>query len=279
MLQNSNRNLFGRVSNKVTWSTIIAFLVISLTTLIYIPGIYNVLGAHQVLAIYDSIVISVACCGAVLAARLWHKYEHGEVLSFISGNIAIGLTLWAVGEIIWSSDQLWGGKSLPYPSTADIVWVIGYVPVALAFIVRLYTLRIIANKPWQFLAIIIYTTLSILAIFFILIPILGDSSSPPGFEKVVNLLYPIGDLIIGLLALYLVLVLMGGTLFRSWGLIAIGFFCCATSDLLYALTVWQGTFRANASTGIGLNSFIIDWLYVVFYSLVALGLSRQATSP
>ncbi len=160
----------------------------------------------------------------------------------IWGNIAIRLILWATGEIIWSSDQLWGGNPLPYPSTADILWIIGYLPVILAFGLRLYTLKIIPNKGWQLTTLAIYILIFFLTIWFILVPIFTDSTTTRVFEKTINLLYPIGDLIVGLLAVYLVLALIGGTLFNSWGLIALGFLCAAVSDFFYVLTIWQGTY-------------------------------------
>ncbi len=67
----------------------------------------------------------------------------------------------------------------------------------------------------------------------------------------------------------------GGALFRSWGLIALGFLCAASSDLLYALALWQGAYQVNPADGVNFVSFGINLLYVAFYVLVALGLYQQ----
>src|SRR3970040_989981 len=86
--------------------------LIILSALIYIPGISRVLGPFWSLIIYDACVFVPAVAAAALATRLWRSFERGETLSLIWGNMAVGLIMWAGGEIIWSSDQIWGGNSL-----------------------------------------------------------------------------------------------------------------------------------------------------------------------
>lgn len=276
MSKNLDKDINLTSRKRDSWPIGLGFGAFIVIILIYIPAISNFLGPRLVLFIYDLTVVTAAVIGAYLAARLWRNYERGEMLSLIWGNITLGLILWAGGEIIWSSDQLWGGNSLPYPSAADIFWIIGYLPVILAFTLRLYTLKIIPNKGWQIAILALYLLMFVLAVWFIIIPIVTDPSTTNTLEKTINLLYPIGDLIVGFLAVYLVIVLIGGTLFSSWGLIAVGFLCAAISDLLYAWTVWQGTFQVNPAEGVDLVSFTINLLYIAFYVFAAMGLYRQA---
>ena len=278
MSQNPNKNI-GVSSGRIGMlPASLAIGIAVIVILIYVPAISSLLGPQFVLSIYDFIVIAAAVLAAYLAARLWRAHERGEMLSIIWGNIAVGLIVWAAGEMIWSSDQLWGGNSLPYPSMADVLWILGYLPVILAFGLRLYTLKITPNKGWQITTLAVYILIVVLSLWFIIVPIFTDSTTTKVIEKTINLLYPIGDLIVGFLALYLVQTLIGGTLFGSWGMIALGFFCAAASDLLYALAVWQGTFQVNPAEGVDLGSFTINLLYVAFYVFVALGLHRQAKS-
>jgi hypothetical protein len=260
------------------WPAVAAVGMAVIVILIYTPGTARLLGPIWVLAVYDLIVVSTSVLAAYLATRLWRTHEQGEMLSMIWGNIAVGLILWAAGEIIWSSDQIWGGNSLPYPSLADLFWILGYVPVIFAIGLRLKTLKITPNKGWQLAILAFYLLIFALAIWRIIVPIFTDPNTTGGFEKTINLLYPIGDLIVCLLAVTLVMVLIGGTLFSSWGMIALGFLCAAVSDLFYAWAVWQGTFEANPAAGMQLGSFVINWLYVLFYLFVAIGLYRQAKS-
>lgn len=278
MSKNLNRNIDVSSRRNDAWPALLGVGITAIVILIYIPGISSLLGPLLALAIYDLIVIVTAVCAAYLATRLWRNYERGEMLSMIWGNIAAGLILWSVGEIIWSSDQLFGGNSLPYPSMADVLWILGYLPFILAFGLRLYTLKITPNKGWQIAILVLYMLLFFFATGFIIAPIFTDSSTTRVFEKTINLLYPIGDLIVGFLAVSLVMVLIGGTLFSSWGIIALGFLCVAVSDLLYAWAIWQGTFQANPAEGTDLGSFTINLLYVASYMFVAIGLYRQAKS-
>jgi hypothetical protein len=278
MSQNLGKNIDISQKRTMDGSVSLGLGIVVVVVLIYVPAISNLLGPFWVLALYDFLVMASAVFAAYLASRLWRAYERGEMLSLIWGNIAVGLILWAAGEMIWSSDQLWGNNSLPYPSLADILWILGYLPIILALSLRLSTLKIIPNKVWQFATLVVYVLISVLAIWFIIVPIFTDPTTTRIFEKTINLLYPAGDLIVGFLAILLVMVLIGGTLFNSWGIIALGFFCAIASDLLYALAVWQGTFHANPAEGVDLGSFTINLLYVAFYVLVAIGLRIQAKS-
>ncbi len=258
-----------------------AILAISLAVivlLIHVPGISRLLGPLWALVVYDLIVAGAAIYAAFLATHLWRAHERGEKLSLVWGCIAAGLILWALGEIIWSSDQLWGGNSLPYPSMADVFWILGYFPLIFALGLRYYMLGVMPNKGWQIASLAVYLGLFGLAVWMILLPIYTDADTTRVFEKTVNLLYPIGDLIVGFLAAVLLMVLIGGTLFRSWGLVALGLFCAAVSDLLYTWAIWQGTFEVNPAGGTNFGSAMINVLYAAFYLFVAVGLFRQARS-
>ena len=266
----------GLSSRNIQWSSILSLGVILISAAIYFPPFYRALGSFVVLLIYDLCIFVSALTGAFLAIMLWRSYERGETLSQIWGGIAIGLTLWLGGELIWSSDQLWGGESLPYPSNADILWIIGYVPIIWALLKRFRSLRIAPNQTWQKTVLIFYGLVVFLIVVYLIIPIISDTETSRVYEKTVNLLYPLGDLVVALLAIMLVLVLSGGTLFGPWRLITIGFLLAAVSDLLYGFTVWQGTYVSDPSNGIDPLSLIINISYVAFYVLVALGLYQQA---
>ena len=51
--------------------------------------------------------------------------------------IAMGQVSWAVGDVIWSGIELAGGN--PYPSVADVLYVIGYPLLALGLALLLRT--------------------------------------------------------------------------------------------------------------------------------------------
>src|SRR4030042_7212612 len=156
MLEKPSNNIDFLPKKKVPWPVLFGVGIIVLTVLIYIPDINKALGPFWVLTIYDVCVIAPSIAAALLATLVWRSFERGEMLSVIWGNVSVGLILWTAGDIIWSSDQLWGGNSLPYPSMADILWILGYLPVILAFGLRLYTLKIVPNKGWQFAALGFY---------------------------------------------------------------------------------------------------------------------------
>lgn len=276
MADNSSGSNSSYSEKKVLWPLVAGGGVILLSVLVYLPGISQMLGSFWSLVIYDTCVIISAVTAAVLAARLWRTFEKGETMSLIWGNMALGLSLWAAGEFIWSSDQIWGGNSLPYPSMADILWILGYVPIILALGIRLRTLRIKPDKWWQYAILVVYGLVFVTVLVFVITPIYNNTSSTTIFEKIVNLIYPIGDLIVAFLATSLMMVLVGGVLFSSWGMIALGFLFVSVSDLLYAWSLWQGTYQVNPVQGFDILSFIINILYVASYVLVAAGVYKQA---
>lgn len=257
-------------------AALLAVLVVTLVGWLYTPPVYRLLGGRTVLWIYDLANIAVACLGAWLAFLLWRSFKPGETLSIIWGFLATGLTLWALGEIIWSSDQLLFGEKLPYPSTADVVWLAGYVPVILALALRFRTFQMRLARPVQFAALSAFGLGAAFTILTVIVPILQDSQAGGTLEKLVNVLYPIGDLTVAFFALLIVLVLMGGKLVGAWGLIAFGYLSLAISDVLYAYGVWQGTYQVDPALGLDFMSYLINLLYTASYVLVALGLYQRA---
>ncbi len=267
----------GTVSRAGTRSAVAAaVLVVLIIGTLYTRDVYRLVGGAAVLAIYDLTNVTLALLSTWLASLLWRSFQRGETLSFIWGFLTIGLAMWSAGEIIWSSDQLLFGNKLPYPSAADVLWLLGYVPVILALAVRLFTFRMRLTKPFQFIILAAYVVGVIFAIAYVVIPVLTESQGVTQLEVLVTAAYPVGDLIVAFFALLLVLVLSGGLLFGPWGLIALGYFGFAASDLFYALAILDDVYQVDPAAGLNFMSYSINLLYTAAYVLVALGLYQSA---
>lgn len=254
----------------------IAILVIVLVAVLSLGPVYRLIGAHNVLWVYDLVNIGAALFATWLALLLWRSFRRGETLSLVWGGVAIGLVMWSAGEIIWSSDQLLFGNKLPYPSAADVLWIGGYLPTILALAVRLATFQMRLTRPFQFAVLGLFVLGVIPAVNYVILPILSDDQAGSQLEKLINVLYPVGDIVLALFALLLVLVLSGGLLLRPWGLIALGYLGFAASDLLYAFAVWQGFYQVDPALGLDFTSYAINLLYTAAYVLVGLGLYQMA---
>jgi len=270
-------DLAGKTEGPTTgWAATIALMVVTAIALVHTPPIYQRLGGQTVLWIYDLTNIAIAGVGAWLAFLLWRSFQRGETLSIIWGSLSTGLFLWAVGEIIWASDQLLFGEKLPYPSSADVVWLLGYLPVGVGLALRFRTLQMRVVRPAQLGILAAFVAGVVLTGIYVILPILSDPEAGTPLEKLVSVLYPIGDLVVAFFALLLVLVLRGGMLVGPWGLIALGFLGFAASDILYTYAVWQGLYQVDPALGLNFMSYTSNLLYTLSYILVALGIYQRA---
>src|SRR5574341_1638519 len=80
--------------------------------------------------IANVISISVA---TIFAIRLWFSNRSDNFLNRFWGLMTLGIAFWAIAECIWLYLSLVSSE-VPYPSAADFFWVLGYIPVTIAFI-------------------------------------------------------------------------------------------------------------------------------------------------
>lgn len=260
----------------IRWPAGIALCAVSLIGLLYAGPIYRAVGPNTVLWIYDLAIISSVLMAVGLAFLLWRSFSPGEASKGIWACLGVGLLLWAVGEGLWSYDQLIGGEKLPYPSAADVAWLVGYIPLTLGLWLRYRSFQMRPRQRWQIIIVWVFVGLAILAVMFVVMPIALYGGASSFFEQAVNILYPVGDLILAFQALLLGLVLAGGSLSMPWGLIAAGILCLAVSDLSYVFSVWRGWYEPDPASGVNFPTFAANLLYAAGYVVVCLGLYVQA---
>jgi hypothetical protein len=115
--------------------------------------------------------------------------------------------------------------------------------------------------------------LVVLAVVFVIWPIITYPEYERGIEKFLDALYPIGDLVVALGALFSVLALSGGTLARSWALVAAGFLMVACADIIFSYMTWNEIYIHDRPD---LFSSVFDVAYYASYALIALGIYIQA---
>ena len=179
----------------------------------------------------------------------------------------IGFGLWSVAELLWLFFVL-GGLD-PYPSVADIFWLAGYLPIFLALRVNLKNIHVRPAERfrWWIGGIIFLGLLSVS--YFIIQPILVDFDAARWLESIVNVAYPLFDLIILTEILALYLLLGKGRFSLPWLLISIGFIVMAIADLGYSYADWNGLYDSEQGN---LISRLIDAGYLINYPIFALGI-------
>jgi PAS domain S-box-containing protein len=209
---------------------------------------------------FDDISEGVAALIAAISCALAAGRNSGHPrLGWIL--LSASAATWCAGEIVWSVYEVGLGVSVPYPSAADAGFL-GAIPLAAAGVLAFFSPPRGTStrfRLWLDGAIVL------LALFFVSwtlgLKVVFDDASTPLLEKVVNLAYPAGDIIIGTI---LVLATrrareeaQGRLLLLLGGLAAI-----SLADTTFALLNANGTYGAIGS--------VLDAGWVAGYLMIGL---------
>lgn len=184
----------------------------------------------------------------------------GAVCAFVAGRVsrlrragwaamAVALIGWGLGQTYWSWSEIVARRETPFPSPADLGFLI--FPVAAAAAVLLFHGRTSAHRA-RFRAasdgLIVATSLFIISWVVVLHDVYtagGDNT----FAFAISLAYPVGDIVVGALALLLLSRLVTNRLpmaLLSGGLIAMGL---ADGGFTYLSTA--GTYQTGSIIDVG----------------------------
>jgi len=177
----------------------------------------------------------------------------------------LGMCLWFLGELGWAIYTMVLNIEVPYPSIADIFWLIGYVPM---FIALLLYIRIIqpAISARMFLASgTIVACVSVAAFPPLMLPVLADTSQQDIVTLGISLAYPGLDLALFLEAILGLLVFtvtrLKGRVGMAWHFMNAAILSNVVADMAFSYTTMEGTYY---------NGHPLELLFHVGYLLFAL---------
>ncbi len=173
--------------------------------------------------LYDGVIVAAAL--ACLMRGILVREERAAWLV-----IAAGVWMWTLGDIYWNL-ELARLDEIPYPSLADLFYVVGYLPlyVGIAMLTRARLARFEASL-WLDGMIAALAVAAAGAAF--LYPALRGSTDGDAATAAVTLAYPLGDLL--LLAFVVAAVALSGWRpDRGWALIGGGLAVVAIADGVY----------------------------------------------
>jgi hypothetical protein len=256
-----------------TWiAVILGVIVIGATTLAF--ALHKVIGVDAVAWISSSLTVLSSLTCAVLCGLLWHHFRKGEILKRIWGSLWIGLMLWAVAEILYAYYDLSPLVEEPYPSWADAFFVPGFIPMFLALVFRYRSLRVTPPRKLVIISGAAFGTVAAFWLIFVLGPIIESPGAGSLIEQLLDIYYPLGDLLIVMGALLSMLALAGGELSLPWGAIALACLTLAFSDSLYSYATWKDIYQPAG--GPNFITALCDTAYVAGYVILAFGLYVQA---
>jgi hypothetical protein len=207
--------------------------------------------------VVSPMIAFVAVMSSALALR-----KYGPKLnrfSLIWVCFTAGMVLWFLGELSWSIYAFFLGVEIPYPSIADVFWLVGYVSLFAALYT--YDKLFAPSISKRALGIIMTATIimSVIVSAGLIIPIFGLEENTTTFT--VDLAYPLLDLALLSAALVGLAVFQAGALGKSWLLMILGFLANTAGDMIFSYTSAQGTYY---------NGHPSDLLFFYGYLLFAL---------
>jgi len=171
---------------------------------------------------------------------------------------AAGISSYAVADVLWHC-WLQYQPDPPSPSVADVFWLGMYPLVGAAIVLALRAdARRLGSRRLLIDGLVAATAAIAICAAFIVPPLLHAAQRDHG-ALVMDLLYPVADMVIGILAVGL-LSIRSWHMDRTWGLLITAFALWLLGDSTWALQI---------STDAATASSVVNLCYVVAFVLVA----------
>lgn len=188
--------------------------------------------------IFPIFISGVALFSAFLALKKYYG-KFGSRFSIIWIGIFIGLIFWFLGEFTWGIYTLFSSSEIPYPSIADVFWIIGYIPILFGLLLYTETFRkIIPNI--RIIGITVLTMVFIISIISIFMPIIIFEENL--IKLIFDLAYPILDMLLIYAALLGIAIFFKGKIWKIWIMLCLGFICYGIADILFSYTTIIGIY-------------------------------------
>ena len=229
----------------------------------YLAWLEADIGAAYTRRVVSDMVFIVA--PLVAAASTWSAHRRRRERHSGWAWICAGCVTWAIGGATWAFYELALGQAAPFPSFADLGFVLYSVPMA----VGLTRFPTGTSNVWSRLRLSLDTVvmtgcLLLTSAVWVLTPILDSAS---GFTRIDALAYPLADVGVATAVLARTMIFV-----RSrrviWITLAAGLLVEALTDSVYVAKVFGGTYQSGHALDVG-------WLL----SFILIGLAAQTPSP
>jgi len=201
--------------------------------------------------------------GAAMIASVFALMKYwgnlGDRFSKIWIGFSSGMVCWFLGELGWAIYTLILNVEIPYPSIADVVWLIGYIPLFIALFLYVRTFRSATSKLMRIATDIGLFTGSFTLFVFFAAQILVAPVEEGIITLIFDLAYPALDLALLSLSILALLIFAKGKIARAWFFINGAILMTIVGDMLFSYTTLQGTYY----NGHFLELFF-HWGYILF---------------
>jgi len=214
--------------------------------------------------IFPPIIAGVAVLSSFFAMRRYWDSIKSQLFR-IWLCFTLGMLFWFLGELGWAIYTMVLNIEIPYPSIADVFWLIGYVPmfIALVFYIEIIQPAISVKLFW--VAAVIVTGVSVIGFSTLMIPVLAGASEQDFVTIGISLAYPALDLALFLEAILGLLVFsvtrLKGRVGVAWRFINAAILLNVVADGVFSYTTMEGTYY---------NGHSLELLFHFGYLLFAL---------
>jgi hypothetical protein len=257
------------MSRQILFPRLAVLFVVGLFTVLYIwqPG-----GARQLTFFSDVVCILAAALAAILAFLAGSRFDRGVPQQRAWLLLGVGMALWTVAESLWMYFEVGLDVEVPYPSFADVIFAIGYIPLVLGLLIGYRGFGVRLPMPRRLIVALAYAVLLAALAYWFLRPMFFGPEAAGPVESFIDSYYLVGDLTLAFMATLSLIVVWNGLIGRPWVSILIGMLLFAVSDSAFSYTAWEGSYAVGGNW----QSAVIDVAYFAAYLTVILGAYRQA---
>jgi|GEM_PF-4615842 len=216
----------------------------------------------------SSVLNAVAVILGILALSI---YKEGEFRK-VGLGVTLYLVLYLIASITWDVyDQVL--KISPFPSLADVPWVLAYVPLIYIFITTLIKYHEYSN-PTKTLIIYMIMFFAAMIIFIPLATAIISTDSPM-LNKALSLTYPVLDLFLLILIAQLVSIYWMGKLGMYWTFILTAIVFELTADIIYTYDSNYDIYNAGSLSD---SFFFMASFCFIFVFIIVLLAKRYDTT-
>jgi len=239
----------------------------------------DLLTPRAILFVAAPIKLLFLLIAAVYASRSAASFESTNPVRTAWLLLAFGLWAYVAAQSALALYQLVLGRTAPFPSIADLFFFPATVLLAVGLFLFLKVYKSVGFEVAEAfeVGVVLFFVLSLLAVFFLVVgrPVLA--SDAPFAERALNIAYPVLDCILlvpAVLLLKMALSMRGGSLWKVWMALLLGFVFLAVGDILFAF------FTTLEKTGLDpLLDVAFAWSYILIARAVVTQHTITANAP
>lgn len=203
----------------------------------------------------------IAGAAVIVSAFALRKYwkNLGDKFSRIWLGFTLGMIFWFLGELGWAIYALLLNIELPYPSIADVAWLVGYFPLLIALYYYMRTFRSVVSMKMFAVAAVVIGIVSLGIFAFLVSPILETAAEEAIISLAIDIAYPALDIALLYFSLLDLLIFVKGRMASAWLLISSAILMNVIGDIFFSYAMLKGTYYNGH-----FSELFFAWGYILF---------------